>query len=445
MPSANRLARVRRLQWTALALCVLAITINYVDRATVAIGTVEIRQEFGLSATAIGAMTSVWSISFALAQLPTGFLVDRIGSRPFLGIALFVWSLAQAAGGIASSFTHLLWARVALGIGEAPAYPTSVRVVGNWFPKSKRGMPTGVYNSSSYIAPTIAPPLLTALMLAFGWRAMFVIMGAAGIVVCIAWLLIYRDSDTVALSEDEREHIGEHQPTTVTLRDWGSLFAFSSMWGLIAGNFGISYVMWMYQAWLPSYLETQHHVSIAKTGFVGSIPWICGIFGSLSAGYFSDVFAKRFADPVAGRKIPVICGVLGLALFTALAAFATSTVGAVICISLAIFSTGCAAGGHWSMVSAVSPPGSMASSASIQNCGGYIGATFSPIVTGFVLDVTGSFQVALLIAAGVAVVTAGLYSLLIRQPIDLDRGAAVKPAWRDLSGRPEVSRPAPTR
>jgi sugar phosphate permease len=82
MPSANRLARVRRLQWTALALCVLAITVNYVDRATVAIGTVEIRQEFGLSATAIGAMTSVWSISFALAQLPTGFLVDRILPRP---------------------------------------------------------------------------------------------------------------------------------------------------------------------------------------------------------------------------------------------------------------------------------------------------------------------------------------------------------------------------
>ena len=120
-----------------------------------------------------------------------------------------------------------------------------------------------------------------------------------------------------------------------------------------------------------------------------------------------------------GRKIPVICGILGLALFTALTATAASTALAITFISLAIFSTGHAAGGHWSMVSAVSPPGSTASAASIQNCGGYIGATFSPIVTGFVVDVTGSFAMALLIAAGVALASAILYHLLIGQPIDV--------------------------
>ena len=146
MSSGTSLSRVRRLQWISLALCVFAITINYVDRATVAIGNIKIREEFGLSATAIGAVTSVWSISYALSQLPTGFLVDRIGSRPFLGIALSVWSLAQAAGGLASSFTQLLWTRVVLGVGEAPAYPTSARVVSSWFQKSKRGVPTGIYN-----------------------------------------------------------------------------------------------------------------------------------------------------------------------------------------------------------------------------------------------------------------------------------------------------------
>src|ERR1700712_1630118 len=180
-------ARLKRIQGLAIALCTAAIALNYVDRSTLAVGAVAIRQEFGLSSTAIGALQSAWSISFAFAQIPIGMLVDKLGPHILLGVALVLWSLAQAGGGLVSSFPQLLWARAGLGIMESPAYPASVRVTSNWFHARDRGAPTGVFNTGGSIGPAIAPPLLTGIMLAFGWRTMFISMGMAGLLGALVW------------------------------------------------------------------------------------------------------------------------------------------------------------------------------------------------------------------------------------------------------------------
>ncbi|HEX4174059.1 MAG TPA: MFS transporter, partial [Acetobacteraceae bacterium] len=169
--------RMRRMQWIAVGLATAAIALNYVDRSTLAVGNIKIREEFGINATAIGALQSAWSITYALCQVPIGYFLDRLGPRWLVGIALILWSLAQAAGGLAASYVQLLWARVALGAAECPAFPAAVRVTSDWFHVKDRGRPTGVYNSGGSIGPFIAPPLLTGLMLAFGWRMMFVTMG----------------------------------------------------------------------------------------------------------------------------------------------------------------------------------------------------------------------------------------------------------------------------
>ena len=157
--------RMRRMQWIAIGLATAAIALNYVDRSTLAIGNLKIRQEFGINATAIGALQSAWSITYAFAQIPIGYFLDRLGPRWLVGAALVIWSLAQAAGGLAVSYAQLLWARVALGAAECPAFPAAVRVTSDWFHVKDRGRPTGVYNSGGSIGPFIAPPLLTGLML----------------------------------------------------------------------------------------------------------------------------------------------------------------------------------------------------------------------------------------------------------------------------------------
>ena len=172
-------SRMRRMQWIAIGLATAAIALNYVDRSTLAVGNIKIREEFGISATAIGALQSAWSITYALCQVPIGYFLDRLGPRWLVGVALVLWSLAQAAGGLAVSYVQLLWARVALGATECPAFPAAVRVTSDWYHVKDRGRPTGVYNSGGSIGPFIAPPLLTGLMLAFGWRTMFVTMASS--------------------------------------------------------------------------------------------------------------------------------------------------------------------------------------------------------------------------------------------------------------------------
>ncbi len=230
-------SRMRRMQWIAIGLATAAIALNYVDRSTLAVGNIKIREEFGISATAFGALQSAWSITYALCQVPIGYFLDRLGPRWLVGVALVLWSLAQAAGGLAVSYVQLLWARVALGAAECPAFPAAVRVTSDWYHVKDRGRPTGVYNSGGSIGPFIAPPLLTGLMLAFGWRTMFVTMGLVGVLGALVWFKLYRDPAKTELEPQDQAYLAANRAAEgkVEARNWGRLFQFQSMWGLMLG------------------------------------------------------------------------------------------------------------------------------------------------------------------------------------------------------------------
>lgn len=418
--------RLRRMQWVAIALCTMAIAVNYIDRSTLAVGNLLIREEFRISATAIGALQSAWSIAFAVAQIPVGFMVDRLGPRTLLGTGLVLWSVAQAAGGFMGSYVQLLWARAALGVFEAPAFPTAVRVTSNWFQTRDRGRPTGVYNVGGDIGRLIGTPLLTLLMLSFGWRVMFIAMGFVGVLGGIGWFLLYRDPAKAELSAADRAYLDVNSTAgqaPVTLRQWAQLFRFRSMWGMILGAFCSGYAIWMYGTWLIGYLEMQHHVSIAKTGFLAMIPLLFSIAGAQVGGYVTDRLAHGGMSIVASRKWPAVAGYIASSFFCAIAAMTTEMAPALAAITAAMFSLSFAQAGKWTLITAVAPQSYSASVASIQNFGSYIGGTVSPILTGFVVDQTGSFVLALAIGAGVTFAGAGLYGFIVKDPIlqqDLD-------------------------
>ena len=147
----------------------------------------------GFTASQMGLLLSAFSLAYAFAQLPVGVLLDRLGTRLVLGIGMLVWSIAQALAGLVQSMQQFLLARVLLGVGEAPQFPAGAKVVSEWFAVHERGRPTGFFTASTTVAPALAPPLLTGMMLAFGWRGMFIVMGVAGIAAAIGWYLIYRD------------------------------------------------------------------------------------------------------------------------------------------------------------------------------------------------------------------------------------------------------------
>ncbi len=426
---------MRRMQWIALVMLVISGAVNYLDRSALAIGNPEIRTELGLNATQMGVLLSAFLISYAFAQLPVGLLVDRVGPRKLLGIGLTVWSLAQTLAGFVGSLSQLWWARLFLGVGEAPQFPSGARVVSDWFNVKDRGLPTGIFNSASSVGPALAPPILTALMLAFGWRIMFVTMGVLGFITAAVWFAVYRDPEQRATAED-RAYIraGDTDETAaVTFSQWGRLFRLRTTWGMVCGNFCVGYLAWIYFAWLPGYLEIQHHVSVAKTGVYAAIPPLLGIFGSLIGGYLSDRLAARGVTPLNSRKIPIIGGIIGMATCTILAAYSSDLTPAMIFISAAVFFSTITSGTVWALVTAAAPPNYVASIGSIQNFGGYLGGTCSPILTGFIVDVTGSFVMALVLGAAISLAGALIYLFAVTRPIsgaELETGFA-----RVIAGR----------
>jgi MFS family permease len=410
----------RRWQTLVLVMLVCSGIINFFDRSSLAIANVSVRHDLALDATAMGALLSAFALSYAFAQLPVGLLIDRLGPRTLLGCGLALWSGAQTVVGLVTTYTQFFWARIALGVGEAPQFPTSARVVSDWFHVKDRGLPSGVFNSASSLGPAIAPPLLTLLMLNFGWRTMFVILGLTGLLAAAVWAAVYRDPERAGIPPEDLAQIrsGDVASTSsVTLGQWLRLFRCRTTWGMILGDFGNGYSFWLFQTWIPGYLEMERHISVARTGFYAAIPMICGIFGSLLGGYVVDRLAARGFSPLNSRKLPIAAALVGVAVFTVAAAYATTSVAALTFLSAAVFFSGMAGATIWALVTAATPQNYVASSGSIQNFGAYLGGTCSPVVTGLVVDRTGSFTLALVIAAAISVLGAVAYLVIVKRPI----------------------------
>jgi len=408
------------MQWTAVTLCAVAIAINYIDRSTIAIANPLIRSEFHLTAAQFGALQSAWSLSFAVAQIPIGLLVDRLGPALLLGASLVLWSLAVAAGGLTTSYWQLFGARALLGVTESPAYPVAVRVTSDWFQLRERGVPTGVFNAGANVGTALAPPALTALMLVFGWRSMFVVMGGVGIGAAVLWLLLYREPANAQLPAADVAYLDGNRTRArraICASEWARLFRFRTTWAMTVGAFCSGYGLWMYVTWLPGYLEGQHHVSIARTGYLATIPLVCSMIGSLCGGYASDRLAAAHMPLVRARKLPTALGYVGSACFTALAAASPTPGAAVLWISCAMFCLYFGIAAKWTLITAVSPQPYCASCSSIQNFGSYLGGACSPLVTGLVVDRTGSFVAALLIGAAVMTAGAAIYYFMVVHPI----------------------------
>ena len=420
-------ARIVSIQRWSIVLLVGGGALNYVDRATLSVANKLIQEDLGIPVVRMGLLLSAFLWAYAIAQLPVGGLIDRYGPRRLLGLGLFGWSIAQAAGGLVTSFGPFIGARFALGVGEAPLFPGGARVVRDWFGVRERGFATGLLQSASSLGNFIAVPLLTFLMLRLSWRWMFVIVGAAGVFLAVIWWSIHRDPSEVRLTGDEVRYLTEGDENTTSrppsFAQWRQLFAHRTTWGMIAGFFGTIYTLWMYTGWLPFYLEHERHMSIARVGIVAAIPYFFGCVGAVVGGWLCDFLTRRGWAPIAGRKLLISCALFGIALCTLGTAFAESNAMALTFISISLFLIYIASSAAWATVPIAAPSQYTASLGSIQNFGGYLGGALAPTVTGLILQRTGSFSQALLLSAGLSTLSAVAYLLLVRRPIQTDSAA----------------------
>jgi MFS family permease len=416
--------RIISIQRWSVVLLVAGGALNYIDRATLSVANKLIQDELGIPVARMGLLLSAFLWAYAFSQLPIGGLIDRYGPRRLLGLGLFGWSLAQAAGGLVTGFGVFIVARFALGVGEAPLFPGGARVVRDWFGIRERGFATGLLQSASSLGNFIAVPLLTFLMLRLSWRWMFIIVGSVGVVLAAVWWSIHRDPSEVSLTPDEIRYLTEGDENTTSkppsFAEWRRLFAHRTTWGMIAGFFGTIYTLWLYTGWLPYYLEHERHMTVARVGIVAAIPYFFGCVGAVVGGWLCDFLTRRGWRPIAGRKMLISSALGGISLCTVGTVLAQSNAIALAFISASLFLIYIAASAAWATVPIAAPSQYTASLGSIQNFGGYLGGALAPAVTGFIVQRTGGFSQALLLSAGISVLSAVAYLLLVRKPIQAD-------------------------
>jgi sugar phosphate permease len=417
-------ARIVAIQRWSIVLLVTGGALNYVDRATLSVANKLIQDDLGIPVAKMGLLLSAFLWAYAIAQLPVGGLIDRFGPRKLLALGLFGWSLAQAAGGLVTGFGVFFAARAALGVGEAPLFPGGARVVRDWFGVRERGFATGLLQSASSLGNFIAVPLLTFIMLRLSWRWMFLLAGSVGILLAGVWWSIHRDPRDVRLTPAELAYLREGDDNTSSgapsFAEWRRLFAHRTTWGMIAGFFGTVYSLWLYTSWLPFYLEHERHMSVARVGVVAAIPYFFGVAGAVAGGWLCDFLTRRGWTPMGSRKVLVSSALCGISICILGTVFSVSNAAAIAFISVTLFLIYIAASAAWATVPIAAPSQYTASLGSIQNSGGYLGGALAPAVTGLIVQQTGSFSQALLLSAGLCFLSAIVYLLLVKQPIQPD-------------------------
>jgi ACS family glucarate transporter-like MFS transporter len=407
-------------RWYVAAMMWAAIAINYIDRTVLSAAAPKIQHEFGLSPVQMGVVLSAFFWSYALLQLPAGYLADRYGQKKTLGLAVVWWSIATALTGLATGFRSLIGLRIALGIGEAAAYPSNAGIATKWFPRSERATVAGIFDSGSKFGGAVALPLIAWLLSLYGWKSTFAIIGSLGVVWGLVWLWMYRElpAQHPAVNAAELAHIREGQSERQAENKsmpmkWHELFRHRNIWAMCIGFFMINYNSYFFITWLPTYLVKERHMGLIEMGFMASLPLVVSMVVEVFSGWLSDrVYRSGKLSLTAIRKLFLIVGLL-MASSIGFAAFAESAVTAVILLCIAKSGTTVAASQVWALPGDVAPRNMTSMVAGIQNSVSNMGGVVGPIVTGAIVGATGSFFYALLFSAGLIVIAILNYLFLL--------------------------------
>ena len=409
-----------RVRFFILSLLTIGTMINYLDRTVLGIAAPSLRGELAIDAATMGIVFSAFSWTYAAMQIPGGIFLDRFGTRLTYFLSLIFWSLSTLLHGVATNLASLLTFRFALGVSEAPCFPTNSRVVATWFPQQERAFATGVYTVGEYVGLAFLSPLLFWIMGAFGWRALFFVVGIAGVLFGLFWWASYREpheSKTVNQAELDYIVAGGGIVTHKTARtkfEWrlvGKLLRFRQLVGICIGQFAGNSTLVFFLTWFPTYLATERHMGWLKIGFFTVLPFIAASVGVLFGGWLSDWLLRRGRSANIARKLPIITGLL-LASVIVTANYVDSDYMVIGILSLAFFAQGMAALG-WTLVSDIAPKGLLGLTGGIFNFAANLAGIITPLVIGFIVAATGSFVGALMFIAVIALIGAFSYIFVV--------------------------------
>ncbi|MDS0849132.1 MFS transporter [Burkholderia cenocepacia] len=408
-----------------LALLFVTVVINYLDRSNLSIAAPELFKELNIDPVHAGLVFSAFGWTYALMQIPGGWLVDKVSPRVLYAGALALWSAATLLLGFAGSFVGLIVLRLAVGALEAPAYPINNRVVTTWFPTRERASAIGGYTSGQFVGLAFLTPVLAWLQVHLGWHMVFVATGLAGIAWAAIWYAVYREpralrgvnAAEIALIRDggglvdlEDRIAARSDRTPSTWRDLGVVLGRRKLWGIYLGQFALNSTLWFFLTWFPTYLVKYRGMDFIKSGFLASLPFLAAFVGVLCSGVLSDWLMRRGASQGFARKLPIISGLL-ISTCIIGANYVSSTGWVIAFMTIAFFGNGFASI-TWSLVSGLAPARLLGLTGGVFNLVGNLSAIATPIVIGLLVD-GADFSRAITYIAAMALAGSLSYGLLV--------------------------------
>ena len=386
-------------EWRLLALLFVLSFLNYIDRANLSVGATDIQRDLHISSYQLGLLLSALFWTYAVLQLAniSGWVVDRFNVGWVLAGGFFLWSAATAFTGIAHTFALLFAMRLLLGIGESIAYPSYSRILATYFSENQRGLANALIDAGTKIGPAFGTLLGGFLMARYGWRAFFVVLGSSTMLWLIPWLAWTPRGKGVTTAKDTVDG-----PSAMEIFCHRS--AIFSAVGLFCSNY-----FWIFLlTWLPAYLETERHFAKHKMAVFASLAFLVVGLSTTLSGWFSDRLIARGGTPTRVRKS--FAG-LGLAFSTIIlpVAVVRSAGFAVGLLMVTCFCYGVFSSNLWAITQTLAGPRAAGKWTSVQNGVGNLGGVLAPWLTGWVVQESGHFYLAFVVAPAAALAGAAAF------------------------------------
>jgi MFS family permease len=379
-------------RWAITGLLFISGFINYLDRGILSVALPVIALELHLDPTAKGILLSAFFWSYALMQVPMGWLSDRFNLRWVYAGAFALWSLACGFSGLTTSLGVLLVLRVVLGVGEAVYLPGGMKAVSLFFDAKDRGLASGLVNCGTRAGLALGAPLVAVLIVAMGWKNTFLVVGFVSLLWIVPWLSVYP------------AHAGSGPTTAKNHPGRSFTWMDRNLLALSSANFCYAYYWYILVTWLPDYLVVSRHMELRKAGFFAAIPYL--IYGTAEpvGGWIADCLVRFGWSEMRSRKVVItiayLCSVLLLPV-----GFVANDTGAILLIAGAAL-VGLATGNMLALLQRVAPSGDVGLWTGFMNFGGNLSGIVGPIVTGILITRTHSYYPGFVVS--VAVLLSGL-------------------------------------
>jgi MFS family permease len=369
-----------------LLLCVMYFLL-YVDRVNISTAAPLIQADLHLSNIELGLAFSAFAYPYACFQLIGGWLGDRFGARITLVVSGIVVVVATAALGLAGGLASLFVTRFALGLGEGATFPTATRALATWLPANRWGFAQGITHSAARLGNAATPPLIALMVALVSWRGSFFVLAVVTLLWVVAWGWLYRDDPQHARPPSEppalRPAVARDQSAP-----WWPLFR--RMLPVTAVDFCYGWTLWLFLSWVPSFFYQSYHRDLKHSAIYSAGVFAGGVVGDTVGGILSDRILKRTGNLVAARRNVIVTGMLGGFVFLLPVIFIHDVNIAAVSLSLAFFFAELVVAPIWAVPMDIAPRHAALASG-MMNFGFGVAGIISPVVFGYLIDVTGSW------------------------------------------------------